>query len=104
MKKADLISGIKKITNEYGWLNSRDLELDSDVMYNSIGKDHYQLIDQFERNCVCVTEYISEMVVGTFNVDYADLSGKILLEIYRILRHAELYNIEMLIGNKQSNF
>ena len=90
MKKSELISEIKKTIKQYGWLTSKDLDWDSDIIFNSIGGDHYQLIDTLTDDCVSVTEYIHEEVQGTLNFDYADLSKDFLMEIYHRLQQAEM--------------
>jgi hypothetical protein len=85
MTKQEFISEIKTIIDKWGGVTTSELELDASPVYNSFGKDQFQLVERFNRNSVTILCYVHETEVDSFDVDYDQLSEELLYDIYDIL-------------------
>jgi len=96
MTKKTIIYKIKEIISEWGSLNTSELEIDSPV-HKFMNKDNYALIEAFNLDDVCATEYVHETVVGEQDIMYETLDVDTLSDILTAL---ENYVVEM---NKLTN-
>lgn len=90
MTKEQYISEIKSIIDKWGTTTTCELELETSPVYNTFGKDSYELIELFNRNGVTVVSYVHETVVNEFDVDYDQLSEELLYDIYDILTQYDI--------------
>ena len=90
MERQEYISEIKSIIDKWGSVTTCDMELEASPVYNSFGKDHFQLVESFNRTDVKVITYVHETEVEVFNVDYEDLSEELLYDIYDTLTQYDI--------------
>jgi len=88
-RKKNEIEYIKGVIREWGVVNTAELELESSPVYNSMGKDHFMLVEVFYADSVGIVEYINDVDTDTHNVDYEELDNDLISEIYMIITNYE---------------
>lgn len=84
-QKKTLIRNIQKIIYEYGDLSTGDLELQSDPVYGTLGRDVIGLVQIFRQDYAEVTIYVKDREIDYFDVPYEDMERSLLEEIYDYL-------------------
>jgi hypothetical protein len=87
--RQEKIEYIKKVIREWGVVNTAELELESSPVYNSMGKDHYMLVEGFYNDWVEVVEYVHEEETDSHNVSYEELEDCLIDEICIIIENYE---------------
>jgi len=83
--KEEIIRKIRELIAKHGMLTTADLEMEGSPVYNSLGKDHYTLIETFRQLGVEVVTYVHEQETDTDEIPYEDLSVDLLKEILEAL-------------------
>lgn len=93
MSKGRTINGIKSVLKKWnGSLTTKDLEMESSPVYQTLGKDHQILIERFYEDEVEVVTYVHGLEVDTNTIPYESLDFDTLDEI---LNEMETYDIMM---------
>lgn len=87
--RQEKIEYIKKVIREWGVVNTAELELESSPVYNSMGKDHYMLVEGFYNDWVEVVEYVHEEETDSHNVSYEELEDCLIDAICIIIENYE---------------
>lgn len=88
MSKIEQIKKIRSIIDEWGSVNTAELELESSPCIKSIGNGKNnvsQLVERFYRDGVEAITYHDEIELGEEYINYEDLSDEIIDEIYFIM-------------------
>jgi hypothetical protein len=87
--RQEKIDYIKGVIREWGFVTSSELELESSPVYNSMGKDHFMLVEAFYGDSVGIVEYINDVDTDTHNVNYEELEDCLIDEICIIIENYE---------------
>lgn len=79
----DKIQKIKEIIKEWGGFSSGELEADSPLL-NSMGKDHFQLVERFDLDSVDVNTYVHDTNTDCEYMSYEDLPDSVIDDIYEL--------------------
>ena len=89
-QKKTIIKKIKAIISNVGYTTTADMESGSSPVHRSVGKDHFELAEGFAEK-VKIVEYIGEMKITDYELEYEDLDKDTLenilyeLETYKAL-------------------
>lgn len=89
MQKRTIIKKIRAIIANVGHTTTGDMQSGSSPVHRSVGKDHFELAEGFGQK-VKIVEYVDEMEITDYELDYEDLD-KDTLE--NILSELETYEI-----------
>ena len=82
MSKGRTINGIKSVIEKWGGsISTKDMELESSPVYQTLGKDHHILIERFYKDEVEVVTYIHGIETDVNTIPYESLDFDTLDEI-----------------------
>jgi len=103
LNKTQLIEKIQTIIENWGSVNSAELNLDCSPCYASVGNS-VSLVERFNRNDVDIVTNFDGQEIDEFSKDYEELEQDLLTEILDILENYDVDMQKIMDSCKDENF